>query len=138
EQFRRSVAATAATIGILVVGLGVSNRAWVAIGSLTGLALVLTSRYLWRQAIDRRRKSGRLAIRTLVIGSNEDARRLADVVRAEPAGYEVVGFVQTHAMDPGGLPGPGTSDLADLEKVIRRRQAECLFVALSALTSSEA
>jgi len=136
EGFRRSVAATGATIGILVVGFAVIDRAWIAIGSLTGLALVLTSRHLWRRAIARRRRSGRLAIRTLVIGSNDEALHLAETLRAEPEGYEVVGFVRTQAKGADDEPG-GASDLAELERLIRRRQAECVFVVLSAVTPEE-
>jgi exopolysaccharide biosynthesis polyprenyl glycosylphosphotransferase len=137
EEFRRSLAATGAAIGIVVVAFGVSDRAWIAIGSATGLFLLLVSRHLWRRAIARRRRSGRLAIRTLIIGSNDEADQLTGLLETEPEGHEVVGHVRTQATGVDDVPGARTFSVAELEQAIRWHQAECLFVVLSAVTPSE-
>ena len=158
EEFRRVILASTVSVLLLLAlsswtapplaGLGILI-AWSA-----SLLLTLASRKFWRWLVARARMGGRLVARTLVIGSNGEVDRLALAMRDPEWGYRFVGCVDTGAdvMSSIGLGGNGygmssngsdhhdypvLGHLGDLEQVVRETEAECVFVATTAVNADE-
>ncbi len=110
-----------------------------AVGTLWALLLVfeLLTRRMWRLEVARRRANGSLALRTLVIGTNEEARSIASQLAGEGSGYDTVGFVGTSAtsVQPNGM--AVVSGISKLARAINSDSVECIFVASSALRMDE-
>lgn len=138
EMFRRVISATSVgTFLLFIITLGTTpalSRTW--IGLTWGLALIfeLATRRLWDGWLSRMRRSRRLAYKTLIVGTNDEAWRLARVLEDSSLGYEPVGLISP----PDGVPGrtavPVVGGLEDLPEVIDRLGAECVFVASTAVT----
>ena len=140
-EFRRTLGAT--SLGMLLV-MVVSfwskasfSRGWVAISWLVAFLLEVTVRHAWRSHEARLKLDGRLAYRTLIIGTNQEAARLSDSLRQPNSGFAPLGYVSLAegSDSPNGLAVLGHLDA--LPNVIRRHSADCLFVASSALGSDE-
>ncbi len=92
--------ATAATVAVMafVLELDVS-RGWLASSALLGGITIGIEREVARKGFDRRRRTGDLCRRVVMIGGNEEARQLTAMFEAEPElGYQVVSSV-----DPGAI-----------------------------------
>ena len=89
-------------------------------------------RRLWRWYSYRLKSDGRLAMRTLIVGTNDEAGRLAQALNGRGLGFEPVAYVSTSGMmvSPDGLPVAGGID--DLGALIRDWAADCVFVASTA------
>ena len=141
EEFRRVVAAVGVAITSIVAMSfwlhGSIARWWVALAWAISLATVLLSRKAWRMAIRSAWGHGRLALRTLVVGTSPQAASLAHAMLDVPAGYAPVGFIgrPSLATSDAGLPVLG--DVRDLAAVIHADGAECIFVASHALDATE-
>jgi exopolysaccharide biosynthesis polyprenyl glycosylphosphotransferase len=140
EEFRRIIGACSFGI-LLVILLSYLSEAPLSgsfVSSSLGLALAfeLVGRRVWRLAVGRMKDSGRLTLRTLVVGTNEEAHRLAEVLKRRGLGFAPIGYVGSPgAASPNRLPLVGHFDaLADL---IRKHEAECLFVASTAVESGD-
>jgi exopolysaccharide biosynthesis polyprenyl glycosylphosphotransferase len=132
EEFRRTIGAT--SVGVVLV-MSASfwshssfSREWVAL--TWGLALIfeLSTRRTWRRYQGRLRVDGRLALRTLIVGTNREAGDLAEVLASSGSGFLALGFIRVvgPAVSPNSLPVVGGMDrMGDL---IREHDAECLFV----------
>ena len=107
EEFRRIVGPTGVGVVLLVmVGFwskSTFSRGW--IGITWGLALLfeLVARRLWRRYQHRRKLDGRLALRTLIIGSTGEAIRLAKALMAPGSG-----FLPSATSSRTGPPRPAT------------------------------
>jgi exopolysaccharide biosynthesis polyprenyl glycosylphosphotransferase len=141
EEFRRLVEGSGIAVAVKVVLGLVTNfailsslaRGWLALTWGVALVLTLATRQLWHRHMGRLRADGRLTYRTLIVGTNDEALQIADMLRHPALGFEALGFLQTngHAPQATGLPILGGS--CDLAEVIVHHQVECVFVASSAV-----
>jgi exopolysaccharide biosynthesis polyprenyl glycosylphosphotransferase len=102
------------------------------VGSLTwfvGFALFFEflSRWLVRWWTRREKGRGRLAMRTLLVGVDEEAHRLGRRLTAADGWFVPVGYIAPNGAPMNGLPVVG--HIADVEGAIRITGAECVFVA---------
>ena len=141
EEYRRLLGATSLGMTMVIMAsfwTGASySRLWIGYAWGLTLVFVLAGRQLWHRWLSRRRRQGHLVFRTLVVGSNAEAQRIADVLRGAPAGFDPIGFVLgdgDHAR-PRGLPILG--NVSDIRQVIHRSAADCLVVASSGVTECE-
>jgi len=141
EEFRRIIGAC--SFGVLLVVLlsywfmADLPNAFVASSLSLVLAFELAGRRVWRLAVGRLRNSGRLTLRTLVVGTNGEAHRLAEVLKRRGLGFGPIGYVGSPGIQssPNGLPIVG--DVNSLADLIREHEAECLFVASTAVESED-
>lgn len=138
EEFRRLIGA--ASVAVLLVSSasywtkGEFPRA-VMIGTWVGaLALQLATRQGWRTWLALKKADGSLAYRTLVVGTNSEAVSLERDLGAPGSGYNVVGAVDT--FESGG-PSDALGTLEELDLLVDKTQAECLFVAATAVDDSD-
>jgi hypothetical protein len=122
EEFRRIIGAC--SFGILLVVL-LSNLsevelsgAFVTSSLAMALGFELVSRRIWRLTVGRLKNSDRLTLRTLVVGTNEEAHRLAEVLKRRGLGFAPIGYVGSP-----GVPSPNSLTLVGhfnaLAKLIR-------------------
>jgi exopolysaccharide biosynthesis polyprenyl glycosylphosphotransferase len=141
DELQRVVgAASVGILGIIATSFWLRtdfSREWVAL--LWGFAVFgeLLTRRGWRWYLARLRASGRLALRTVVVGTNHEAGRLAHLLRNPALGFSPLGFVSVAGptASPDGLPVIGTID--NLRDVVRDYAADCIFVASTAVGSAE-
>lgn len=131
EEFRRSVSAVFVGIVVLIVAVfslqSVVSRAWVGLTLILALVLELFTRWAWHRYRARLRSRGRLALRTLIIGSKEQAGRVARTLRVPGHGFVPLGYVDMS----GPLLAAADSVTARAERLraaIRAQGAECLFL----------
>ena len=141
EEFRRILlAVSVGLIGLATLSFWSEaslSRAWIALTWILGILLALASRRVWHAAFGRQRESGRLAFPTLIVGTNDEAQHLADVMSRPAFGFRAIGMVSTAGRDGGG-PGPAViGEVRHLRDLIRATGAECVFVASSAMSSDE-
>jgi exopolysaccharide biosynthesis polyprenyl glycosylphosphotransferase len=145
-EFRRIIEASALFIGLGVAlffspGHGILaslSRGWLALAWFLALVLTLVARLQWHKLMGRMRARRQLTYRTLIVGANDEAVRLAEKLETHPhLGFAPVGFVRNGAEPAAGngLPFLGTID--DLSGVITESQAECLFIASTAVGPEE-
>ncbi len=140
EEFRRIIGACSFGVLLLVLLSYFSEAepsgAFVVASSALALSLELAARRVWRLTVGRMKNGGKLNMRTLVVGTNEEAHQLAEVLTRRGLGFEPIGYVGSPgAPSPNRLPVVGHfSSLADL---IREHEAECLFVASTAVKSTD-
>jgi exopolysaccharide biosynthesis polyprenyl glycosylphosphotransferase len=133
----------AASIAVVILALAGSwwsqpfTRAWLALTLVMGLSLELLVRSIFMSMVRRNKRDGLLSLRTLILGTNGEAHRVARVLSDPAAGFMPVGFVaESHEASSGnGLPVVG--EIEQLEETIRRLGAECLFVASTAISQEE-
>ena len=128
EEVRRIAGATAAGVLALVVLTAPTTSAIVA-GSLTGFLSEAITRRAWRGHVARLRARGLLAERAVIVGTGQDAARIAHGLQVPGSGYVPLGFVATSGplISPNGLTVLGSADR--LEDVIRTCEADCVFIA---------
>jgi exopolysaccharide biosynthesis polyprenyl glycosylphosphotransferase len=141
EEFRRLVEGSGIAVAIKVVlglvanftVLSVLSRGWLALTWSVALLLTLTTRQLWHRHMGRLRAEGHLSYRTLIVGTNDEALQIAEMLRHPALGFDPLGFLQTngHAPHATGLPILGASH--ELAEVIVQHRIECVFVASSAV-----
>jgi exopolysaccharide biosynthesis polyprenyl glycosylphosphotransferase len=141
EEFRRIIVAISLVISSVVMvsfwSKASFSRLWMALS--WGLALLLASstRRLWHWRVRRARLAGRLTFRTLIVGANPEAERLAATMQVRELGFQPIGFV-LGGMDDVRLDDPAVVGRIDrLRELIRETQADCLFVATSAVTAED-
>ena len=136
EEFRRIPGAvTLCVAAFLVVGFWSQtnySRFWVSLTWIFALLIVLTTRRIWHWAMGRQRRAGKLAFRTLIVGTNEEARRIARSMTGVN-GYTAAGFVCPKG-DYVRLEGLPVYELDDLLLAIPEVGAECVYVASTAVT----
>jgi exopolysaccharide biosynthesis polyprenyl glycosylphosphotransferase len=141
EEFRRVIGASGVGIVLLVMGSFWSkssfSRVWVGLTWALVLLLELLPRRWWRAYQWRLRLDGRLALRTLVVGTSAEASRLVEILRVAASGFLPLGHVQ--ASDPtvsaNRLPVLGRID--ELDRLVQEHAADCLFVASTGITEAD-
>ena len=114
-----------------------SSIAWVL---LLAVSLELFSRSVFTSRIYRAGGDRRPALRTLIVGTNEEARRLGEGLASAAYGLVPVGCVAvSDASSPiDGLDGfQIVGCIEELEETIRRSEAECVFVASTAVSEND-
>lgn len=140
EEFRRIIGASSFGILLFVLlsylsGAAPSGPFVVAFAALA-LSFELAARRVWRLAVGRLKNGGRLTMRTLVIGTNEEAHQLAEVLKRRGLGFEPIGYVGSPGVQsPNRIPVVG--HFTSLTDLIREHEAECLFVASTAVRSED-
>jgi exopolysaccharide biosynthesis polyprenyl glycosylphosphotransferase len=141
EEFRGIFSATTVGVGVIMVSSfwweASISRPLLAWTWLFAISFELLTRRLFRWRIRQLKRDGTLTLRTLLVGTNEEAARLARVLQPSVRGFAPIGCVSTsEATDlDGGLPRIGRLD--ELADIIRRERVECVFVASSAVSPKD-
>ena len=141
EEFRRIIVAISliisATVMISFWSKASFSRLWMLLSWGLGLVLALSVRRLWHWRVRRTRLEGKLTFRTLIVGANLEAERLAATMGTRELGFQPVGFVaggmDDLRLDDDRVLGP----VARIRELIRETKADCLFVASSAVTPED-
>lgn len=141
EEFRRIILA----VSLGVMGFATASfwakssfaRSWIALTWGLTLVFALFTRRLWHWYIGRARTRGDLRFRTLIVGTNDEAAHLQQLMARPTLGYEAIGFVATGRGDTATAPGAVMGGVGDLREVIRDSGADCVFVASTALEVDE-
>lgn len=142
EEFRRVLEATGVAVGVkLAVSLlvneagimGAISHGWLALAAGVALLLVLVERQAWHKHMGRLRVRGELSYRTLILGANEEAVKIAESLQPLSSGFTPVGLVRTDFgwVSWDGLPVLGSVD--QLSEIVDANQIESVFVASSAV-----
>jgi len=112
------------------------SRAWVATSWVLALFFSLAVRRLWHAYFGRLRERGVLTFPTLIVGENEEARRLLTTMEKPARGFRPIGVVSTTEVGVDlGLPVLG--HIEDLAEILVASGAECVFVAASAVDAED-
>jgi len=133
----------AASIAVVILALAGSwwnqpfTRAWLGLTLVMGVSLELLVRSIFMSMVRRNKRDGQLSLRTLILGTNGEAHRVARVLSDPGAGFMPIGFVADsyEASSGNGLPIVG--EIEQLEETVRRMGAECVFVASTAVSQEE-
>jgi exopolysaccharide biosynthesis polyprenyl glycosylphosphotransferase len=141
EEVRRIIVAISliisATVMVSFWSKASFSRGWMLLSWGLGLVLALSVRRLWHWRVRRTRLEGKLTFRTLIVGSNMEAERLAATMQTKELGFLPVGFVtggtdELRPEDPRVV-GP----VRRIRELIRETKADCLFVASSSVTPED-
>jgi exopolysaccharide biosynthesis polyprenyl glycosylphosphotransferase len=137
EEFRRILLGV--SLGMMAV-LAISfwskaefSRLWLGLSWTFVTVGVLATRRLWHAKIATECANGRLAFPTLIVGTNDEAVHLAEVMDRPSFGFRPIGMVST-GDEPGATELPVLGPVDELRDVIRASGAECVFVAASSLS----
>ena len=137
QEFRRVLLAVTVAIMMWITvsfwAVTLLSRLWITLSWFLSLAIVLAERRLWRSSVRRARAEGRFTFRTLVIGANEEAERLAHLMRSERLGFRPLGYVATGLTAALADSLPVVGDIGNLRELVRGTGADCLFVASSSV-----
>ncbi|HEU4397056.1 MAG TPA: sugar transferase [Actinomycetota bacterium] len=141
EEFRGIIAASSVGIVLVVMASYWSKssfpRSWLGTTWLLALLLELASRRAWEAYRLRLKRDGRLALRTLVVGTSGEATRLAETLAAPASGFTPLGHVQTsEASAPAGSPAL-VGDIGELRQLVREHAADCCFVASTCVSAED-
>ena len=136
EEFRRIILAVSATIAVVMLlsfWLKADlSRAWVGASWALALLFALTARRLWHARFGHLRERGVLAFRTVIVGTNDEAKRLLSVMQRPAFGFQPIGVVATDER-PRDLGLPLFGSIGELREILTGSGAECVFVAASAV-----
>ena len=121
----------------LLPGSDSGLRRALVLTTLCTLGFELASRGLWKRALQRSRNEGPLALRTLIFGTNDEADGLARSLLVGRSGFKPLGYVAgfDRIGTANGLHVLGSVDA--LTVVVRRHEADCIFVASTDVSASE-
>jgi exopolysaccharide biosynthesis polyprenyl glycosylphosphotransferase len=142
EEFRRLILATSVALVVLVASpwwpAAAFGRLPIAGAWLGALVLVLATRRMWHRRIRSARSRGSMVARTLIVGCNDEAVRLADGSLGRQAGLAPIGLVATpHDGHRPDLDLPTLGSLDDLSAVIDGTAADCVLVASTAVDTDD-
>jgi exopolysaccharide biosynthesis polyprenyl glycosylphosphotransferase len=148
EEFRRLIWAVTIGVGGLMVlsfwSKADLSRSWVGLSWAFALVFVLVERRLWHAWMGRLRIRGRLSFPTVIVGTNAEASRLASALARGMFGFHPVAMVTTDEELPGrnirvneDLELPIVGDLRNIREAIRATNAECVFVASTAVSPEQ-
>jgi exopolysaccharide biosynthesis polyprenyl glycosylphosphotransferase len=133
EEFRRVIGATGTGMVLLVMvsfwTKSSYSRVWIALTWALALVLELLARRAWRLYLQRRKLDGRLAMRTLIIGSTGEAVRLAQALGVPGSGFVPLGYVQPPGCSEAEDTLPVLGGTERLRELIGEQSVDCLFVA---------
>jgi len=141
EEFRRTLGA--ASLGVLLVMVASFwfdssfSRAWVGLVWVFAVAFEMTARHVWRIYQSRMKADGRLVFRTLIVGTNAEASRLAVAMQPKRTGFAPLGYIAASGpqVAPDRLQVVGR--IESLPQAIRDHAAECVFVASTAVGAED-
>jgi len=145
EELRRTISASSVGAALLSVEAfwlhSSPARSWIGLLWILAIVFELGTRRVWRWYEARLRSNGRLVFRTLVVGTDREAVKLARQLDERGNGFAVLGFVATSSSMsiPGqwpAVPSPVAGSIERLEELIREHAAQCLFVT-SGVSSDE-
>jgi exopolysaccharide biosynthesis polyprenyl glycosylphosphotransferase len=141
EEFRGIVAASSLGVVLVVMASYWSKsafpRAWLGTTWLLALLLELVTRRAWEAYRLHLKRDGRLALRTLVVGTSGEATRLAETLTAPGSGFTLLGHVRTsEALAPTGSPA-AIGDIDELRRLVREHAADCCFVASTCVSAKD-
>lgn len=134
-EYRRIVNASLVAFGILVV-LAFFIRTELArsmffIMAPIGIALLILSRWMWRQWLRRRQKQHKYVHRTVILGERDKVAHIARTIARTPGtGYDLIGALIGHgsiAHTLGGIPVVGA--YAQAPEIIDRLQIDTVILA---------
>jgi exopolysaccharide biosynthesis polyprenyl glycosylphosphotransferase len=141
DEFRGIISATTVGVGVIMVSTfwwqASLSRPFLAWTWLFAMCFELLSRRSFRWWIRQLKRDGTLTLRTLLIGTNEEADRLARVLQPSVRGFAPIGYVSTSDESAGDAGHARIGALDELEEIIRREQVECVFVASSAVSPED-
>lgn len=141
SEFPRIVSATMVAVFLLVLGGLWSDRSLtrdsLALTLIVALSLELLARSFFRSFVRRLKHRGRLSLRTLVVGANGEAHRIARLLSDTAAGFLPLGFVATAMDEASGNSIPVVGGIEQIEETVRSYAAECVFVASSSVSPEE-
>ena len=117
---------------LLVQGGVPAGLAWAGVAACPPLEL--GTRRGWEAYRLRLKRDGRLSLRTLIVGTTGDAGRLAQDLADPASGFTPIGHVGS-AGPANGLAVVG--DIADLRRLVREHDADCFFVASTAVSAED-
>jgi len=141
EEFRRIISAVSVGVALVLIavppGIAEVSRARVALAWVTAVVLELAARRVWRWCIRSLRRRGDLAMKTLIVGTNEEAERIAAAMARPVRGFVPLGFVET-ATDVRRIGGRRILGSVDgLGRLVTDLGVECIFVAASTTSHRE-
>jgi exopolysaccharide biosynthesis polyprenyl glycosylphosphotransferase len=141
EELRRVIGASGVGIVLLVVASFWSHasfsRAWVGLTWVLVLVLELLPRRWWRAYEWRLRMDGRLALRTLVVGTSAEARRLVEILQVAASGFLPLGHVLASESTVPANRLPILGRIGELDRLVREHAADCVFVASTGITEAD-
>jgi exopolysaccharide biosynthesis polyprenyl glycosylphosphotransferase len=142
EEFRGVIAASSVGIVLVVMASYWSKssfpRAWLGTTWLLALLLELATRRAWEAYRLRLKRDGRLALRTLIVGTSGEAMRLAETLGAPASGFTPLGHVRTSDDTPASDGSSGVvGDIDELRRLVREHATDCCFVASSCLSADD-
>jgi len=131
--------ATALTALVGVLTAERVPRAWFVLLYGVSVTTVLIERSIVRAAFRRARRNGRMRRRTLIVGTNDEARDLEAMLRRDPSlGYEVVGLLaSTTAARDRDRPSV-LGHWPDAVSVVRRHGITSVVIVTDAIDSAAA
>jgi exopolysaccharide biosynthesis polyprenyl glycosylphosphotransferase len=114
------------------------SRVWIALAWALALTFELTVRFAWGLFVSRRRDQGVLALRTLIIGADNEAARLGMTLAEAGSGFAPVGFVMPPRPHATNSQIPIVGGVDDLESRIEAHGVECIYLSMTSLTAEEA
>jgi exopolysaccharide biosynthesis polyprenyl glycosylphosphotransferase len=141
DEFRGVIGASSVGIVLVVMASYWSKssfpRSWIGLSWLLAILLELATRQAWESYRLRLKQDGRLALRTLIVGTTREATRLAETLKDPAAGYAPIGYVR--ASDPSTPANslPVVGDIRELRRLVREHQADCCFVASTSVSDED-
>jgi exopolysaccharide biosynthesis polyprenyl glycosylphosphotransferase len=137
EEFRRILLGVTMVItSIVTVSFWVDaafSRLWIGLSWAIAMVFVMATRYVWRRIIYVSRQHGRLVQRTLVVGANAEAGRIVSEMLRDDLGFLPLGYVCADAWGRPTTDVPMLGHVDDLGGLIAETDADCIFVASSAI-----
>jgi exopolysaccharide biosynthesis polyprenyl glycosylphosphotransferase len=141
DEFRGIISAT--TVGVVLIIFCTFwwreslSRVWLGWTWAFALLFELIVRRLWRWHVRRSKRLGRLAFRTLIVGTNEEAEHLLRTLSAPVRGFAPVGYIATSDNSPSSAEWSVVGRVGNLEQAISEHAIECVFVASTAVTARD-
>jgi exopolysaccharide biosynthesis polyprenyl glycosylphosphotransferase len=135
EEFRGLISAT--SIGVVLILVGTFwwktsiSRTWLAWAWLIALLLELVVRRVYRWYVRHGKRTGRLALRTLIVGTGKEAARMRDAMSEPVRGFTPVGHIALTDGRESTEGEPVLGGMADLTEAITQHDVECVFVSSS-------
>jgi exopolysaccharide biosynthesis polyprenyl glycosylphosphotransferase len=141
DEFRGIIAASSVGIVLVVMASYWSKssfpRAWLGTTWLLALLLELATRRAWEAYRLHLKRDGRLALRTLVVGTSGEATRLAETLAAPASGFIPLGHVGTsEASAAAGSPAV-VGDIGELRQLVHEHAADCCFIASTCVSAED-
>jgi exopolysaccharide biosynthesis polyprenyl glycosylphosphotransferase len=141
DEFRGIIGASSLGIVLVVMASYWSKsafpRAWLGLSWLLALFLEFGTRRGWEAYRLHLKRNGRLTLRTLIVGTEGEAARLAEILKDPTSGFTPIGYVGT--IDPSAPTNrlAVVGDLGDLRQLVREHDADCFFVASTSVSAED-